>query len=277
MLKYVCGSSKEEICLSQANIRTRIRTAGFYDSDWDVEDTKQDIGRSVEKLKKDAISYKMTVDFLGSKEERADNANQLFELTERDVLNRTPGRLYLNDYYVECYIIGRESGGRDNRVRAVQVVNKVYVPHPFWIREEIHAFRSYDVTSEKNKRYKGKYPYRYANGIGGSYINNPHFWNANFKMIIYGPVANPQISIGGNTYLVNIILEEGEYLEIDSRSKTIQKVLRNGEKEDAFHNRQKGKEFFRKIQHGRQAVLWTGKFDFDIVIFEERSEPKWSS
>ena len=100
MLKYVCGSSKEEICLSQANIRTRIRTAGFYDSDWDVEDTKQDIGRSVEKLKKDAISYKMTVDFLGSKEERADNANQLFELTERDVLNRTPGRLYLNDYYV---------------------------------------------------------------------------------------------------------------------------------------------------------------------------------
>ena len=39
--------------------------------------------------------------------------------------------------------------------------------------------------------------------------SNPHYTEANFEMIIYGPVINPQVTIGTNTYLVNIVLESG--------------------------------------------------------------------
>ena len=95
-------------------------------------------------------------------------------------------------------------------------------------------------------------------------------------MIIYGPVVSPQVTIGSNTYLVNITLETGEYLRIDSRSRTIVKVLKNGEEMNEYHCRSKGREFFQKIQPGRQMIQWTGKFNFDLTVYEERSEPKWN-
>ena len=75
--------------------------------------------------------------------------------------------------------------------------------------------------------------------------------------------------------MVNIVLESGERLEIDSRTETITKVMAFGEKVNAFHNREKGKTFFVRIPPGRQNVSWTGKFGWDLTIYEERSEPKW--
>ena len=33
--------------------------------------------------------------------------------------------------------------------------------------------------------------------------------------------------------------------------------------------------FFQKIAPGRQTIMWTGKFDFDIILYTERSEPTW--
>lgn len=112
--------------------------------------------------------------------------------------------------------------------------------------------------------------------MNNTYIQNPHFTDVNFTLVIYGPVANPQVIIGDKSYLVNIVLEQGERLEIDSRTRTVTKVSKNGEKVNAFHNREKGKTFFKKIPPGRQKVVWSGKFDWDLTIYEERSEPRWS-
>ena len=94
-------------------------------------------------------------------------------------------------------------------------------------------------------------------------------------MIIYGPVVNPQITVGVNTYLVNIVLEEGEYLEIDSAAGTVVKVKVSGERVNAFHNRSFENSVFEPIHPGGQDIGWSGRFAFDLVIYEERSEPRW--
>ena len=109
-----------------------------------------------------------------------------------------------------------------------------------------------------------------------TFFQNPHFTDAKFTLVIYGPVVNPQVIIGEKSYLVNIVLEQGERLEIDSHTRTVTKISKNGEQVNAFHNREKGKKFFKKIPPGRQKVVWSGKFDWDLVIYEERSEPRWS-
>lgn len=275
MVRYVCGSSKEEINISEGNIRSRIRKAGFYDSDWEPDETKMIIGSAVKKFGKKAVTYNLTVDFLGNKDIRAENANRFFEMTETDVLNETPGRLYKDDWYIECYVIGRESGGRDDRKRAIQVEEKIYAPYPFWIKETPYYFRKFENISTNNKRYPGRYSYRYANGMNSGYIINEHFVNTNFKMIIYGPAVNPMVAIGGVQHLVNIVLETGEYLIIDSKTKTVIKVMQSEEQVNAYHNRQKQRAFFQKIAPGRQTIMWTGKFDFDIILYTERSEPTW--
>lgn len=153
---------------------------------------------------------------------------------------------------------------------------KLYCPRPIWTKENPYTFHSYGVSSSDNKRYPGRYPHRYANGMNNTYIQNHHFTDANFTLVIYGPVVNPQVIIGDKSYLVNIVLEQGERLEIDSRTRTVTKISKNGEQVNAFHNREKGKKFFKKIPPGRQKVVWSGKFDWDLVIYEERSEPRWS-
>ena len=151
---------------------------------------------------------------------------------------------------------------------------QIVTDQPVWIGENPYVFHSYEVTSKDNKRYPGKYGYRYANGLSNNFVVNPHFFDSNFTLRIYGPVTNPQVNIGGNAYLVNIALEDGERLEIDTRSETIYKILRKGSKENAFHCRKKGVYFFKKISPGRQGVSWSGKFNFDLIIYEERSEPQ---
>lgn len=67
-----------------------------------------------------------------------------------------------------------------------------------------------------------------------------------------------------------------QYLEIDSAAETVTKILTSGIKVNAFHYRSFENSVFRPIQVGRQEVFWDGKFDFDLILFEERSEPKWS-
>lgn len=59
MLKYLSGSSQEEIVLSDKKIRAKIRTSGLYDSEWEVEDTKQAQGRKVEEFRRDAASKRL--------------------------------------------------------------------------------------------------------------------------------------------------------------------------------------------------------------------------
>lgn len=76
------------------------------------------------------------------------------------------------------------------------------------------------------------------------HVQNPHFTDANFTLVIYGPVVNPQVIIGDKSYLVNIVLEQGERLEIDSRTRTVTKISKNGEQVNAFHKPGKRKEIF---------------------------------
>ena len=58
---------------------------------------------------------------------------------------------------------------------------------------------------------------------------------------------------------------------------TVEKVAVNGERESVFNNRAKKKSIFKKVPPGRQEIVWSGTFDFDLLIYEERSEPKWQN
>ena len=177
--------------------------------------------------------------------------------------------------YLNCYVTASEKSEWEPEAGYIDVSLTLAVEYPMWVGENPYTFHSFGISSTNNKRYPRRYPYRYANGMNSTYIINPHFANSNFELIIYGPVVNPMVTIGGVSYLVNAILEEGEYLVIDSRSRTIIKVKKNGEQENLYHNRQKGRNFFRKVAPGRQPISWTGKFNFDLIICEERGEPKW--
>lgn len=252
----------------------------LFGKEWKYEATENVNAnrKKLERFYRTGISKKITLQIYADTKAEFDGImDRLNEITDTDIIEQKPGKLWVGDYYLECYITELDPKDYDDIFYTVDVDATIEAFTPYWINKSTHTFHSYGITSNYNKRYPGRYPYRYANGLTSNYIVNPNYTPSNFQMIIYGPVVNPQITVGVNTYLVNIVLEEGEYLLIDSRNKTITKFLKNGEKVNAYHNRQKGKEFFEKIRTGRQMVQWTGKFDFDITVIEERSIPKWKA
>lgn len=107
-------------------------------------------------------------------------------------------------------------------------------------------------------------------------VDNPGAGPANFKVIMYGPAVSPYIIVDGNEIGVSAVLLEGEYIIIDSNDHTVVKTSNTGKETNLYNSRTKGRSIFEKISSGHHSVIWPGTFGFDLYIFEERSEPKWS-
>lgn len=219
--------------------------------------------------------YSLTINFRGPLEKRKAVLNNLTNEFENDIINRIPGTIIYGDYSIKGFITESETGISETKNTWSQKKVQLYCPYPWWIREKLNMYPPFENSSGNNKRYPGMYPHRYANGLSGAYLINEHFTDSNFLLRIYGPVVNPQVFIGEYPYLIYTILEQGEYLEINSRDQTVIKYLLSGYQANIYHSRAKRKSVFRKIPPGRQIVSWTGKFPLDIVLYEERSEPKW--
>ena len=94
--------------------------------------------------------------------------------------------------------------------------------------------------------------------------------------MFHGPVSDPTAIIGGLTYgLVNVDLAESEYAVIDSFSATIKKYCADGAVQNIYNARTRENSVFEKLRAGSLDVHWTGEYLLSIVVYEERSMPRW--
>jgi phage-related protein len=75
---------------------------------------------------------------------------------------------------------------------------------------------------------------------------------------------------------VNCTVGANEYLTIDSSAKKVFLTAQDGTITNMFNNRNRDSYVFEKIPTGQNVVSWNGGFGFDIILLEERSEPKWT-
>lgn len=266
IVKYV-NSMNESVVLNGDGIK--LREADFYDHKWDKEDIDKKII-----FAKEEKEYKAVIEITGTRQVKRNKLNNFLEIVEKDIYLGKKGKLFYGDFYLECNITEEKSEPAESPIGVIKEIG-IFCEKAVWIKEQNNSFPPFENSSGNNKRYPGMYPHRYANGLSGAYLINEHFTDSNFLLRIYGPVANPQVFIGEYPYLIYTILEQGEYLEINSRDQTVIKYLLSGHQANIYHSRAKRKSVFRKIPPGRQIVSWTGKFPLDIVLYEERSEPKW--
>ena len=161
----------------------------------------------------------------------------------------------------------------------------VTTDYPQWIKETRISFQKNGSvfsdgseecgSGKRNLDFYVDFPYDYMSEMKGRTLNNTGFVGVNFRLIIYGAAINPVIFISGHAYQVNCQIEENEYLTIDSIAKTILLTKSDGTVENHFHQRNRGSYIFEKIPAGNNIVNWDKTFGFDVVMFEERSEPKW--
>ena len=209
---------------------------------------------------------------------------QFNQITEPDLINKTPGKLYYGDSYQLCFLKGAElleweydAGYTDKKI-------KMLVTHSAWIQEETFQFLPpVSETQEQSETIKA-YDYTYDACVypterDPSYLINDHYDSCDFKMLVYGPRSQTNITIGENIYHVNYAIQEGEYMVIDSREtakpgERVYLVRKNGEKLNLFDYRNPKYSIFAKIPTGTSAVR-CGDAGMDITIYKRRSEPKW--
>ena len=273
-LKYV-ASSGNEYNLKTDGIRTK--TANYHIWNWITNGTTLQFGKRISSFSREAAMYQTRLIFDGSYTNRKaliENLHQDFEL---DVRNMTPGRIIWGDYYIDCYITESSTAPDKNKIWTDNDLT-IFAPYPFWIHEVTRQFYPQDAPEdERYLDYNFDYAYDYFYGNPGIATWNIDFpFPSEFRMNVYGPVADPRILINGYPYQFFDTLEANEYVVIDSRKNTIVKYLASGQQTNIFDLRNKEESIFEQIPGGNLTMNWSGAFGFDVTIYQERSEPRWT-
>ena len=250
----------------------------LFNFEWEYSSVDSaEFGGKIDDIYKDTEEKEFTLSIFADDEADFDAVcAQILSVFEYDVRMRQPGRLYVGDYYVECYVISAEYTEFEDLMYATDKKFSAVIPYPAWIRETNYDFVPMDVSeNETDLDYSYDYPYDYSNELRQKKIINGNFVPSNFEIIIDGPCIDPMISIGGQIYEVETELENGEYLVINSMKKKVYKVLEDGTQETQFSFRNRDYYIYEKIPEGANNVIWNSDFKFTVTILEERSEPRW--
>lgn len=248
-----------------------------------TENTGSKSGGSIQAIRKkiEKTNLKISV-FAMSKQEYTEALEHFLEVTEEDILNSKPGRLYVDDYYYPCYIYGSKKTHWERMTTYLDNEMKLVSPYPLWCREHMQTFTmggsktNAELEADPYLYYPIMYPYKYSTPKDVGTLRNDHYAACDFKMIIYGPCENPAVHINGHLYEVKTTLLTGEYLLVDSRDNQVHKYSIDGRKENMFNQRNKESGLFEKMPAGQSTVIWnTAAFGFDVILFQERSEPAW--
>lgn len=308
MIRYINSQGE---CAELSAFPTRIREASLHNYSWKYDGKSRRYGTKISRFTKDPAEYEITIAFTGSAKTQRENLNNFYEITERDVMSVQPGKLYFDEYYIECFVI-KSTTEPTEFSRSERTVN-ILAPYPFWIRETTYQYLPEEETGETDinspvitgKDYTGEplengatirefkfdflrrsdkrvsYPlfdftFDFIHTRGRRILDNASFKESEFVMTIYGYVDTPNIIIAGHQYIVNATAFEGERIVIDSRNGTVTKIGRLGERTNLYNSRDKVNSVFEKIPAGVQTISWSGGFGFDITLYDERSEPKWT-
>ena len=240
-----------------------------YDTDYD-EITNFHKGVKAKKMK--------IIISAATEEEGIAKRNDIFQIFESDILAEQSGRLYQDGYYLNCYIVASKKAKWYLTKRYIEIEVTIATDQPDWVQErEFNFLKTEGTTVEMDnlKKYPYKYGYYYLNQVSSPSINNVSITESDFVLRIYGSVSKPLVKIGDNTYQVNVSLNAGERLEIDSRRKTVKLIHTDGYTENVLWSAAKEYYIFEKIVAGTQIIAWDGSFSFDLILIDKRSEPLW--
>ena len=202
--------------------------------------------------------------------------NRLFEVFEKDVLAMHPGKLHIGDYYLNCYITAIQKAQYLINNNYMTAVLTVQTDFPSWIKETTTRYQMSDDSTARFLDFPYEFRYDFKNDIVNADIINEAIVPLNFILTIEGHANNPTLFINDHRYCVNVTVEDGETLIIDSVNKTIT-LNRDGWLINCFNERDRDSYVFEKIPTGVNKVMSTAPdLKFTLTLLEERSEPKWT-
>lgn len=246
----------------------------FFDYDWSYKESRVlNRGSEVSFFSKSSRKYKMKIKV--KSENICSDINKMVDVFEKDILINTPGKLYFGYDYLKCFVVSSSKKKIYLEGNNVEINLDILAPYPFWVSEESFNFFPGKGINLNGKKYEYKYKYKYTKDGKGEIIKNSFIASSPALIKIYGYCENPSFSIGENIYKVFDTAENGEYIEIDQRERTVYKFFKDGSKENIFNKRGKENSIFKKFDAGNNLIVASGSFGIDIKLYHERSEPRW--
>lgn len=273
---YYQNHAGEKIYLDRRPYRMLAVTT-LFDSEWDYITKGYNFPRVVQFEKSMVIkSFDIVIDG-ATKEEYRNNADSFAKITERDIRELTPGKLYVGNTYLSCYFYKSQKKRRYVNTNKAAIQIGILSESGKWIYENKFQIRNaFESTMDQQYLdYPHGYNYDYANILSSRMIHNNSPGSSDFKMIVYGPCTDPVIAINDHVYQIYAEIMPQEYLVVDSVEKKIYKVKNNGMEINLFGSRNRDSYIFQKIAVGKNSVVWSGEYGFDLILYEERGEPKW--
>lgn len=206
----------------------------------------------------------------------------VFQMFEYDVRKKKPGRIWINGYYIDCYVTEAANSGYiyPRHILTKFTLLKVGDWHKV---TEISFFKtsgSGGDTTGIDYPLDYSFDYVYASSNPWQTIDNDVIAECDFILTIYGPCTNPEIEIAGHKYKVLGTIQGTERVVVQSVSgvdRSIYIVAQDGTAINWFGHRYKEESIFEKIPAGKNLISWDGTFGFDLHLIESRSEPKWDN
>ena len=209
--------------------------------------------------------------------------DKLHDVPSYDLENSTPGKIYLNDWYKACYVSGASiEQWRKSTGFAMFSLTVTNTEDDYWYRDTEYNYDPNLLSAGEDLDYAHDFAHDYSYGRQLKTVINENYLPSDILIRIYGETSNPSVTLGGNTYSVNVELLEGERLEIDTRDKTVLHYDQTGASTSVFANIEgeymtgSGSYIFEKLSSGEYEVSWSQEFAFDVVVHEKRLVPRYA-
>lgn len=271
-LSYVCASTGETIPLEGPDIWAQT-AEGLRGREWSYT-----LGyRSLTGVSRTAREAELDLTYVRCPE-KVDSTRRLFDA---DVAAGTPGTFDADGWTTRAYVVKAEPQTITPAI--IQQKLTVVLLDGIWRKAgAVQHFWSDALQPGLDLDYPHDYPHDYLMTTRNATANNPMPTAMPFKMVIYGPVSNPQLTLGGNRYALNMEIPSGSYVTVTSIAgrRTIVMTAENGDKTNVFDKGRRGtglnggEYIFQPIPPGDSTVEWNGS-GVDLTVYAEESEPPW--
>lgn len=242
-------------------------------NDWAY--TPEIMGGKVAYLSRDLSSRDMGAVVVGY-----ETRNRVYRVISPDNAAQKPGRLYIRDGYLECYLIASNKANTSKGPAAEYAFTIQPASEPRWVRVHDYSFLSSAAGGGMDFDYDFDYDFDGA-VAEARVIENPSAIPAPVVITVYGPAKDPSLAIAGNVYKCECEIETGGRLVIDGAHGTITLYDRWGAAQDAFESRRgvrmrgSGSYVFEDVPEGTHAVVCREDLNVAIELRELRDEWEW--
>lgn len=251
----------------------------LHDYAWAYNDTLSYIPQLYRKTQEKKLHMGLWAE---SEADGLERRNEIVDIMERDTRANVQGRITIGEYYLECMVIKSEKDYWHFDDNILEMKLTLLCKKPIWWAErKLEFLPSDDVITGDFLDFPFDFPFDFADVNSAESLNNLADHASDFRFVIFGFAANPSIRIGTNVYQVNVSVPIGGQLIIDSRDRSV--VIRDmyGAETSVYDKRLRGSAgsgsyIFESIPSGVSAVSWQRSYGFSLILFDDRSEPRWT-